>query len=77
MNLHSTPRQQLESLWRLYQSPDFSTLVALLKDDLAKTTQEAISTADPRICGAAQALQGVLNLLDSIPAAALALKDSE
>lgn len=77
MNLHSASRQQIESLWRLHQSPDFPTLIDLLNGDLKKTIQEAINAADPKICGAAVALQGILNLLDSIPAAALALKESE
>lgn len=69
MNLNTIPLAALDRLARLHRTPEFPMLLSLLRADLADVIQEAIKTADPRLCGAAQALQGTIEILEAIPAA--------
>jgi hypothetical protein len=77
MNLNTVSIDRLARLARLHQAPEFPVLMRLLQEELARVTRDAIRSADPQLCGMAQALGNLVETLDDIPVAFNACKNGD
>lgn len=57
------PLPQLEALAKLSERYEYAVLMAVLRDECAKRTREALNTANPQACGAAALLQDLIDTL--------------
>lgn len=57
------PLPQLEAIAKLSERYEYAVLMAVLRDECAKRTREALNTANPQACGAAALLQDLIDTL--------------